>query len=175
MVNNYIGEEVEKILGSEFLTWLWFRSEENPTFSHEKGDFLLYTERRVVVQHGEGQDAQMASASGPASELKEARLGLAQGKKVTRATFRIEREYEFWTFSLKASDFSVHSLRTPKLDISDLNEGNGDAFFLEKMYLIELLLEFLDEIYSAFLEKRLSSLWQEEVARVTKWIEKNLV
>ena len=81
----YLGQTTDMVLGQEFLTWLWFRSETQPMgFKDKEGvPFSMNLEQRIVVQGGEGDSLETASVSGSLSQLREVRLGLRTGKKVT--------------------------------------------------------------------------------------------
>lgn len=173
-MEQYLGGDIEKILGEEFLTWLWFKSETNNSFTTENTEFELFTERKIVVEYGEGASAQVASSSGPASDLKEARLGLSNGKKVVRATYRMECEQESYLVTLKATDFTFTSFRTPKIDTSDINEDEADAYFLEKFFLIEKGIEFVDTLYSQYIHIRCSDMWHSEKEAISAWILNSL-
>ncbi len=170
MSDAYLGQNTDMILGQEFLTWLWFRSETRPaSFNDKEGKpFSVVMERRVVVQGGEGDALETAAVSGSLSQLREARLGLRTGKKVTRALIRLEQESLSWQMSLKAEDFAVGSLRTP--NIEQENDTDPDAAFLEKIYLVELCLQLFDACFKLFLSLRLSSEWEEEAHAVGVWM-----
>ncbi len=164
----YLGQTTDLILGQEFLTWLWYKSAVGGIFNDPTGrPFTVSMEQRIVVQGGEGDHVETASVSGPDSELREARMGLTTGKKVTRALLRLERDPEEWRVTLKAADFSLGSLKTPKIEKSD--DDDPDALFLEKIHLIESCLELLDTLYKVFLGIRLSSAWKDETARIKDW------
>ena len=171
---DYLGQTTDIILGQEFLTWLWFRSEvTNGNFTSKEGrPYNLYVEQRVSVQGGEGETLETATVSGSTSELKEARLGLSMGKKVTRALIRIEQDTEAWQLTLKAEDFSLGSRKTPKVEKADAEEDDVDGPFLEKIFLIESCLSLLDDAYRSFLEVRLSNEWNEAVQNIGQWLSK---
>ena len=78
----YLGQTTDMVLGQEFLTWLWFRSETQPMgFKDKEGvPFSMNLEQRIVVQGGEGDSLETASVSGSLSQLREVRLGLRTGK-----------------------------------------------------------------------------------------------
>ena len=99
----------------------------------------------------------------------EARFGLGTGKKVTRALIRLEKEELAFQLTLKAEDFSMGSLKTPKLDKGD-DDADPDALLLEKFYLMETCVGLLDSLYARFLGLRLSSAWEEEVAAMRQWM-----
>ena len=90
----YLGQTTDMVLGQEFLTWLWFRSETQPMgFKDKEGvPFSMNLEQRIVVQGGEVDILETASVSGSLSKLREVRLGLRTGKKVTRAL--VSRQFQ---------------------------------------------------------------------------------
>ena len=108
--------------------------------------------------------------SGPLSELREARLGLATGKKVHRALVRMEMDGEAWQAVIKADDFSVNSLKTPVVE-SDREDDDPDALFLEKMFLVERFLGCFDAVYAEFAELRASSAWDDELRKFRAWLK----
>ena len=167
----YLGQSTDLILGQEFLTWLWFRSATGGIFNTRDGrPFTVSMEQRIVVQGGEGDHVETASVSGVDSELREARMGLTTGKKVTRALLRLEREPDSWQVTLKAADFTLSSLKTPKIESNANNDLDPDALLLEKISLVETCLEMLDSLYLAFLDVRLGEGWKEEVKRLGQWM-----
>ena len=176
----YLGQNTDIILGQEFLTWLWFASDtRNGLFrKRDKAEFSLFMEQRISVQGGEGESMETATVSGALSRLREARLGLATGKKVTRALVRMEQGADVWHCVLKAGDFSLSSLRTPKIDRKDgADQGDiePDAALLEKVFLMEEATAFLDELYGQFLSLRISpAAWKEESARIRDWIHQDI-
>ncbi len=172
----YIGENIDLVLGQEFLTWLWFRSETGNVFrtempKHGGEPFTVGMEQRIVVRGGEGENQETATVSGSFSPLREARLGLLTGKHVVRCLVRMEKDGQTWLVTLKAEDLSINSLRTPAISRENLSE-DADAFFLEKMYLLEQGLGMLDEVYKQFLKIRLNpSEWQKETRAVAEWMQ----
>lgn len=177
----YIGENTDLVLGREFLTWLWFRSEtSNGLFrfgkqSGKEGEpFTVAMEQRVVVRGGEGDNLETASVSGSLSPLREARLGLQTGKLVVRALTRLEKDGMDWQVTLKAEDFSVNSLRTPTVAKNE-DGDDPDALFLEKMYLIESCLDMLDDLFRQFLDVRLApATWNAEAVAVAEWMQHDI-
>ncbi len=169
------------VLGQEFLTWLWFRHEQLPLgFKDQNGKpFHIALEQRVVVQGGEGDSKETTSFSGASYDeigtdgvhlsMREARLGLRTGKKVTRALLRFEQEELVWFVTIKADDFALGSLRTPKVEHEA--DDDPDAVFLEKIYLMERAQNLFDMAYKTFLELRLDNrAWNEEMQAIGAWM-----
>ncbi|MFW6054436.1 MAG: hypothetical protein ACOC9D_00915, partial [Thermodesulfobacteriota bacterium] len=91
-------ETLAPFIGRDFLTWLWFYTDQkNGLFQSKAGeDFALFLEQRITVLGGEGESLDTAVSSGPLSELREARLGLQTGKKVSQARIRMEQDENTW-------------------------------------------------------------------------------
>lgn len=163
---------IDGILGQEFLTWLWFQSDTAPgAFRDMDGQpFGVSLEQRVVVEGGDGESHETATVSGNLSPLLEARFGLLRGKKVTRATIRMEKDELFFQLTLRAEDFSLGALKTPKIENSD---DEPDSMLLEKFYLMEQCIKLLDSLYRTFIALRISAKWDFEVTQIQTWLAKS--
>ena len=161
------------VLGKEFLTWLWFQSDVAPgAFVDKDGQpFSVSMEQRIVVQGGQGEAEETASVAGTLSPLREARFGLGKGKKVTRATIRMEKDELAFQFTLSADDFTLGSMKFPKVEKPE-EDDDPDAMLLERFYLMEVCLGLLESLYASFLRLRLSAAWGETVQEITAWIRR---
>ncbi len=169
-----LGTTIEMTLGQEFLTWLWYNSEEkNGTYHTIEGQnpYVVYISNRIVVRGGEGDAIETASVSGVNSSLKEAKLGLTIGKLVVSALVHLEKEGLEWKVGIKAEDFALNSFKTPAVSKEDKDDDNPDALFLEKIYFIEQGLDLINDCYQQFLQIRLNnSDWAKEVKKIGEWI-----
>lgn len=162
-------ETPDLILGKEFLTWLWYLAEQNEKFEFlQSKEVQVFIEQKIVIQGGNGEGKEVASVSGALSPLREARFGLANGKKVTRALIRIEVDDLLFMFTLKADDFSISGIRMPKVEQD--KDDDPDAILLEKIYLLETCINIFDSLYKVFLELRLGAKWHDELKKITSWI-----
>ena len=166
-------ESPNGMLGQDFLTWLWFRSDVVSTFflAGNAQPFQVSMEKRVTVTGGEGSERETTSVSANIdSSLSEARLGLHRGKKVTRALIHLTKDDFGFDVSVKAADFSLNGLKTPKIDKSD-RDDDPDALFLEKVFLIETAVTLLDSLYRQFLGLRLDEgKWKKTTDEMMKWM-----
>jgi hypothetical protein len=171
MSDEYVGQTQDAALGQDFLTWLWYASvASGGTFKAADGAaFALFMERRVAVQGGEGDNLERTVVSGRMAELKEAKTGLAMGKKVTSATLRIEQDAEAWQVTVKAEDLSLSAFRVPKT-ASPEDGDDPDAALLERLFLLEKPMGFLDGLFERFLDLRLSPGWEAERRKVARWL-----
>ena len=165
-------ERENLLLGQDFLTWLWFRTDgDSPLFAlKDKRTFTLQMEQKVSVQGGEGEGKETATVSSPRGELTEAKTGLRTGKKVNKAQLLFTMDQDEWLVQVNAADFGLSGLKTPKISTKDDEGDDPDAKFLEKMFLVDRCLEMLDVVYAEFLALRMSKGWNEEAAKVKLWI-----
>lgn len=164
---------MDGILGQDFLTWLWFKSDVAYTlFRTDDGQpFQVSMEKRMTVTGFVGCDRETASvtASDTGSPLSEARLGLHRGKKVASALIHLTKDDFVSDVSVKAADFSLNSLKTPKIDKPD-RDDDPDALFLEKAFLIETAVTLLDCLYRQFLGLRLDEgKWKKTTDEMMLW------
>jgi hypothetical protein len=174
MSDPYIGQTLDMTLGQDFLTWLWFYADTTAgQFSLNDGtQYSIHLEQRVVVTGGEGESLETTTVSGSMSPLREARIGLASGKKVCQALLRIERNAEVWTATVKAESLSLSGLKTPTVEREKADDDfDDDARVLEKLYLVESVTDMIDNAFDTFMEVRLNPTnWAETIKRIRPWL-----
>lgn len=169
-----VDESLDGILGQDFLTWLWFKSDVAYTlFRTDDGQpFQVSMEKRMTVTGYVGFDRETTAMTSfyEGAPLTEARLGLRRGKKVSSALIHITKDDFVSDVSVKAADFSLNSLKTPKIDKSD-RDDDPDSLFLEKVFLIETAVTLLDSLYRQFLGLRLDKdKWKKTTGEMMKWM-----
>ena len=175
-MDSMMAEAKNPVLGQDFLTWLWFKSEKSGWLFKlpDDSEVNVYLEQKISVRGGEGEDAETATVSGPHAQFAEARLGLKSGKRVDRALIRFEQDGETWTVTVKADDFTLNALRPPKIDTRSEEGEDPDAKVLEKMFLIEKCTNFFDALYAQFLAIRLSPGWPGELSDFGEWLREGV-
>ncbi len=162
-------------LGQEFLTWLWYKSEERggAVDLPGMGDVLVVFEKHMLLEYGNGESFEKVICQGLQAELKEARTGLRMGKKLEQARIMLARgDYE-WNLTAKASRFEFRSVKTPKTVDTAAEQDDPAAMegrILDKIGLYEELLNIFDELFRLYLGIRLSAAWGEELERLRAWI-----
>jgi recombination associated protein RdgC len=168
-------EEAEDIssIGREFLTWLWFKSEERNgriALSKDK-EAELHLLKRIVLEAGQGEYAQGVVCSGLHAELVEGKEAIRQGKKVKEACLKLLCDQNEWEFHFKADTFYFQSMKMPAKDGSQTGE-DPSAALLERIYMIENAVKTMDEIYESFLAVRFSDKWvKNEKAKLSQWLK----
>ncbi|KAB2892200.1 MAG: hypothetical protein F9K32_00375 [Desulfobulbaceae bacterium] len=168
--------EDKKFLGQEFLTWLWWKSEERggsvaiPGY----GDISLVFEKHMLLEYGEGESAEKLICSGLRAELQEARTGLQVGKKLEQARVRMTKGDNEYNFTFVATYMEFRNIRLPKTATTESDEtGNREdveGMILERIYLFEELLQTVNMLFRCFLNVRLDQEWTSELSKIRGWI-----
>jgi hypothetical protein len=159
-------------VGREFLTWLWFKSEErNGTIRIPGGgESEVVFVRRLVLESGEGEYAETIVCQGLHADLKEGKEALRQGKKISAARLRAAHDKAEWEFTFKADRFHFQSMKLPTVAESEGEEADREGQILERIYLIEKAAGMMDQLFRSFLDLRLSDGWGKEQTRMQRWI-----
>jgi hypothetical protein len=162
-------------LGREFLTWLWFKSEERggAILIPGMGDVEVILARRLILESGEGDYSESVTCQGLHADLKEGKAAIREGKKIKEARILLGIGTDQWKVTLKTDRFQIQSLKLPSGVAMNEEEEEKEGRILERIYLTEKVLHTLDQLFILFLTKRLSAQWfTEEIPRVKKWIQK---
>jgi len=160
-------------LGREFLTWLWFKSEERggTILIPDKGDIGLHFTRRMVLESGEGQYAERVACQGYYADLKEGITALQKGKKIKEARLKLSVDSNEFEVTLKADKFQFQSLKPPPTLKFGEEEEEKEGRILERVYLIETVIRTMEQLFNLFLSHRTSPEWiSSEIPRIQKWM-----
>ncbi len=162
----------KRFLGQEFLTWLWWKSEERggSVALEGEGDITVVFEKHMLLESGEGDSSEKIICSGLQAELQEARTGLQMGKKLEQARILInQNSYEF-SFTMTGSLMEFRNVRLPKTEASETEKSDNpeevEGMILERLYLFEELVKLVNELFRMFLAVRVSDKWREELQKV---------
>ncbi len=159
-----------RFLGYEFLTWLWFFSE------NADGKLKLEDGREAEVHLGDrltlslpDDGNERVACTTQASDLHEARTALQHGKLVEEAQIFVKMGENEYFLRLDTNLWAIRGLKTPK-QIKDQDEADTDGRFLEKMYFLEEVFDCLDALYAKFLTLRLAPEWEAKTKpMLNKW------
>jgi hypothetical protein len=162
-------------IGREFLTWLWFKSEERNgrVLIPGAGESEVFFIRRLVLESGDGEYAETVVCQGLHADLKEGKEALRQGKKITAARLRVAHDKTEWEFTFKADRFHFQSMMLPTFPENDGEEIDREGQLLERIYLIEKAAGMMDLLFQSFIERRLSNDWEAELPRMQRWISQS--
>ena len=160
-------------LGREFLTWLWFKSEERngAGMIPGKGDIEVIFVRRIVLESGEGEYSETVACSGLHADLSEGKAALRTGKKVREARIKMGIGNDDWEFTFKVDDFCFQSMKLPSTFEEIDDEAEKEGRVLDRMGCIGTAMTALEQLFHAFLELRRSEAWtSRELPRIETWI-----
>lgn len=156
----------KEFLGEEFLTWIWYLSQQGESLPLENGtiQITMYDHLQLISNSGE----EKVSVHGISGNPKEAMMALHQGKKLASVKMMINQEEEEWLLTLKGKTFDFKSVKTPPID--EVEEVDR---FVMRMNALESLSLWIEQLYQRFLNVRLTSAWEEEeLPHIREWIQK---
>ena len=163
-------------LGREFLTWLWFKSEERngSILIPGLGDIEVLFLRRLVLESGEGDYSETIVCKGFRADLKEGKTALREGKKIKEARIRLGLGSDEWEFTFKADTFLFQSMKLPDApSYAEEDERDREGRLLDRISMTERAVETMEQLFSLFLNKRTSPEWKsEEIPRIARWVQK---
>lgn len=157
--------------GHEFLTWLWFSSEEagGELEVEGLGPATLWIQDRMLLGSLETESKENILKDGDVSRSAEAAAALTVGKKLQEARFGLIREDREWAFTLKGDTFDLQSVKIPAVT----NEEGDDvhATILLRLGYLRELTDVLDALFARFVRLRTAPAWDAEVVpAVGAWI-----
>jgi len=161
-----------KFIGEEFLTWLWFVIDTQPGMVQTLDNDLNSLEigNRIVLENRKKESTERITIKGDDASLEEGVLALKKGALVTELNIVYQSNHLEWKFTIKGESLNISSLSTPKIKLPESLE-DLEGFVLEKAYLYDKIIRFLEKIYKNYIKLRISSRWQKtELPLVRKWI-----
>ncbi len=161
-----------KFLGDEFLTWLWFIIEQDPAFLKSADPDLTSFEigNRIVLEKKHKKTIERITIKGEEAGLEEARVALQNGALVAELNLVYRSAQQKWQFTVKGESLNLSSLKTPKI-ASPESPDDVEGRVLEKIFLYDKILQFLEKLYKQFIKLRTSNRWQSrEISLIKKWL-----
>jgi len=161
-----------KFLGDEFLTWLWFVIEQDPSILRNADPDLTSFEigNRVVLEKKHKKAFERITIKGEDAGLEEAKVALQNGALVAELNLVYRSSQQKWQFTLKGESLNLSSLKTPKTAPPE-NPDDVEGSVLEKIFLYDKILQFLEKLYKTFIKLRTSNRWQShEISLIKKWL-----
>lgn len=164
-----------KFLGHEFLTWLWYLIE---TDGHRLGQtdppaIVLALGKRIVLENPRENHAEKITIKGDYANFEAGILPLRQGSLVTELALEAKSAEMTWEFNLKGESLSVSAMKMSSTGpMESLDDVEGAL--LEKIYLLETILQFIDTLFERFVKIRVTNDWNEQIVpQIREWIIKN--
>ena len=159
-------------LGNEFLTWLWFLTENEPKAVSEilSEPVILTLGNRIALEKKYMDDIEKVTVKGDTARMDEGLLALRKGAVVSEAHWVMELADQKWTFTMKGASLDITGLKCPPTApvraVADI-----EGAVIEKAALVERPVKAVTALFSRFLTLRISSDWEKtEIPRMKKWI-----
>jgi hypothetical protein len=164
-----------RFLGNSFLTWIWFVIETDP-YQFQKADpdcAGLDIGNRMVLENRWANGKETITIKGDSAGLEEAQLALSKGAAVTDINLVYKSGDLQWHFSLKGESLNFSGLKLPETASIEQSEDSEEleGAVIDKIYLYEKPLDFIDQLYRSFIRQRLSDQWQQTESEMKKWIQ----
>lgn len=157
-----------RFLGSEFLMWLWFKTEcfDGLLEVQSHGRVQISFDDRLTLEAYLAETERNVFKGGAPADSPEAKTALREAKRPKRARLKVVKDGREWRFKYKAESCDISTLEIPSL----LSEHDQEQFF-ERMSLIEEIESILDDLYGEFLTIRTSDAWTDAmVPAIHSWI-----
>lgn len=157
-------------LGAEFLTWLWYRSEQQGGVfelpSGEEASLVFNDYAALAAEEGE----QSILKKGSPHRSPEARSALGAGKLVRAARLEVALGERLYALTVAGDTLDVRSVRYPKLE-----EATPADREVESLAAMDEVAAIVDGLYARFLEVRAGEAWlAREVPAMEAWVREHL-
>ena len=164
-----------KFIGEEFLTWLWYLidNSQNRFNSFDKEIDSLEIGNRIVLENRKKETTERISIKGDGASLEEGILALKKGALVTELSLKYRSNNNEWKFVIKGESLSLSSLTTPATPLPETAD-DLEGFVIEKAYLYERVIKFIENAFNNFIKLRISDSWNKsERLLVHRWIHQS--
>lgn len=161
-----------RFLGHEFLTWLWFIIETDPTLLKSVDEEITALEigGRMVLENRRAEALESITIQGDEAGFEEGMLALKKGAMVTEMMLVYRAGDKKWQFTLKGESLGITNLKTPETSIIETGE-DVEGVVLDKIYLYERVVGLLNSLFKIFINQRVSNDWNTTaVLKIKKWI-----
>lgn len=160
-------ENNRDFLGNEYLLWLWFYLENEgdsiPLSDGSTAEFMLA--RTLSLECPRGQTGKESISSDGPTRLPEAHRAIQVGKLPRKVGVTVVRHDQPYELTLNAETLAITGGKFTAA------EGEEERARLEgRVGQIRHLLETLDLMYQAFVQRRFGPDWSKELARMKKWL-----
>ena len=141
-------------LGNEFLLWLWFvlDAEGDTITLADESDVAVMLARTLVLDCPRAVSGNETIRSDAPTQLPEARRAVQAGKLPRQAGLILVRHDQQYELTLQAETLAVSGAKLPEAE-----EREERARLEERVSQVRHLIETVDLLYDAFLERRLAT------------------
>lgn len=160
----------------DFLLWLWYKTETHNggEFTIPSGTYTALVKDRIGVVEISKREVVSAMDTKTRDELNEfadVKYGLWKfHRTVSKLHLEVTRGTEEFEFDIDASKPAFLVVKTPPLHLNGESVTN-ESPFLEKMALLDVAQNFVDDMYTLFVKARLTKRWTNTHKAIQVWLE----
>ena len=157
-------------LGNEFLVWMWHTLQnDGDAVRLADGSYVtVMLAKTLTLDCPRGETGRDHLTDEAPTRLPEALRALQAGKLPRRAGMILIRHGAQYELTLQAETLAVSSAAMPKVEGGRASATNTKIARLEN---VRHLAETLDLLFDAYLAKRASAHWTDELARIRRWLQ----
>lgn len=161
-----------KYIGNEFLTWLWFIIDTDPSYFTRMDESIAAVSigNRIVLENNLNEKSEIITIKGDDAGLEEGLLSLRKGAVVIELNLSCKSENQEWKYTLKGESLGFTGLKVPQTGPVE-NKDDIEGLFLEKVYLFEKIINIVNQSFERFLKLRTNLEWNDKtVPAIRQWL-----
>ncbi|MBW2410668.1 MAG: hypothetical protein JRF72_12780 [Deltaproteobacteria bacterium] len=128
---------------------------------------------RIVLENRKNESTERITIKGDGASLEEGILALKKGALVTELSLKYRSNNNEWKFTIKGESLNLSSLTTPATALPETAD-DVERFVMEKSYLYERIVQFIEHAFNGFIKLRISNSWNKsERQLVQRWINQS--
>lgn len=165
-----------QFLGDEFLTWLWYLIDNHSEELMKADQQLLALEigNRIVLENRRRDSLERITIKGDQAGLEEGLLALKKGALVTELNLVYRQADKQWQFNIKGESLNISNLKIPDIARPE-TKADLEGYILEKLYLYQMVIDFIEATYKRFIRLRVSNAWSQNMVRtIGQWLDESI-
>ena len=157
-------------LGNEFMVWIWHALQNSGgTIKLADGsEVSVMLAKTLTLDCPRGETGRDQLADDVPTRLPEALRRLQAGKLPRRAGMILVRHGAQYELTMQAESFAVSGAALPKPEDGPLSPSE---FRIARLESLRHLTETIDLLFAAYLDRRTSKVWAEELGRIRGWLQ----
>jgi len=158
-------------LGTEFLTWLWWRAETTNIIQVADGSNVSVDLCGNVALQRISDTKDRVTVVGDSSQYREGIAALREGKVPTRARFLFSQGRYSFEVILDAQWLTVRSMKyVSSIDPKD-GEQTPESVLLDRMAIIDMGWSIVDQLFRSFMDIRTHQPWTQVWREIKAWTQ----
>lgn len=163
-----------KFVGYEFLTWIWYLTENNYDFIEQTAPEIkmFYIDNKIVIENFKEDSSEKITINGDNANLDEGALALKKGALVTEMKIQLKTDEDIdFKFTIKGESLDITGFGIPKHKFSTSDE-EIEGSVIEKVHFLQILTTIVDKLFQKFISIRISTNWKDqELTKIGLWID----